>query len=72
MALARPAGAASIAKLAKAQQAVAVAPSASKIAAYSLAARNLISTLGAKNVTPADFLKSLQGPVPARAQDEQQ
>jgi hypothetical protein len=71
MALAKPASAASIAKLAKAQQAVAVTPSASKIAAYSLAARNLISTLGAKNVTPADFLKSLQGPVPARAQDEQ-
>lgn len=72
MALARPASAASIAKLAKAQQAVAVAPSASKVAAYTLAARNLISTLGAKNVAPADFLKSLQGPIPAGAQDEQQ
>jgi hypothetical protein len=72
MALARPASAASIAKLAKAQQAVVVAPSATKIAAYSLAARNLISTLGAKNVTPADFLRSLQGPVPAGAQNEQQ
>ena len=72
MALAQPASAASIAKIAKAQQALAVAPSTSKVAAYSLAARNLINTLDLKAVTPADFLRSLQGPIPARAQDEQQ
>jgi hypothetical protein len=72
MALAKPASAASIAKLARAQQAVAVSPSPAKLAAYGLAARNLISTLGAKNVTPADFIRSLQGPVPAGAQNEQQ
>jgi hypothetical protein len=71
MALARPASAASVAKLAKAQQALVVSPSASKVAAYTLAARNLISTLELKAVTPADFLKSMQGPVPARAEDEQ-
>jgi len=71
-ALARPASAASIAKLAKSQEALVVNPSPSKAAAYGLAARNLISTLGAKNVSPGDFIRSLQGPVPARAQDEQQ
>lgn len=71
-ALAKPASAASIAKLAKAQQAIAVAPSASKVAAYTLAARNLINTLGVKNVSPTDFLRSLQGPIPVRAKDEQQ
>lgn len=70
-ALARPASAASIAKLSKAQVALATSPNPSKIAAYTLAARNLISTMELKAVTPADFLKSLQGPVPARAEDEQ-
>lgn len=60
-ALARPASAASIAKLSRAQQGLAVQPTTAKIAAYSLAARNLISTIGAKNVSPADFIRSLQG-----------
>lgn len=71
MALASPASAASIAKLSTSQLALVMNPTPSRIAAYSLAARNLISTLDLKAVTPADFLKSLQGPVPARAQDEQ-
>lgn len=70
-ALARPASAASVAKLSRAQLALAMSPSPSRLASYTLAARNLISTLDLKAVTPADFLKSLQGPVPARAQDEQ-
>jgi hypothetical protein len=61
-ALARPASAASIAKLAKSQEALVVNPSPSKAAAYGLAARNLISTLGAKNITPADFIRSLARP----------
>lgn len=71
-ALAKPASAASIAKLAKAQQMVAVTPSASKVAAYTLAAKNLINTLDIKNVSPSDFLRSLQGPVHSHADDEQQ
>lgn len=71
-ALARPASAASIAKISKSQQALVTSPTPSKVAAYSLAARNLISTLGAKNVTTADFLRALQGPVPARTEDKQQ
>ncbi len=65
-----PASAASVAKLSQAQFALAKSPSPTKIAAYTLAARNLISTLELKAVTPADFLKSLQGPMPARAEDE--
>lgn len=73
MALAQPASASSIAKLAKSQLALVTNPTPSRIAAYALAARNLISTIGAKDITPQDFLRSLQGgPVPARAQDEQQ
>lgn len=71
-ALARPASAASVAKLSRAQFSLAASPSPSKIAAYTLAARNLINTLGAKNINPADFLKSLQGPIPSHAKDEQQ
>jgi hypothetical protein len=71
-ALSRPASAASIAKLAKAQEAVVVNPSHSKAAAYGLAARNLISTLSAKGVTPNDFIRAMQGPVAARAEGEQQ
>lgn len=70
-ALAKPASAASVAKLAKAQQALIINPSQSKVAAYSLAARNLINTVGAKNISPNDFLKALQAPAASRA-DEQQ
>ncbi len=70
-ALAKPASAASVAKLAKAQQVLVTNPAPSRLAAYSLAARNLISTLGAKNVSAEDFIRSLQGGVPSRANDEQ-
>lgn len=71
-ALSRPASAASLAKLARAQQALILSPSSSNVAAYTLAAKNLINTVGAKNASPTDFLRTLQGPVPAGAQDEQQ
>ncbi len=69
-ALSRPASAASVAKVTRAHSALASSPSPSRIASYTLAVRNLISTLDLKAVTPADFLKSLQGPMPARAEDE--
>lgn len=71
-ALARPAAAASIAKWSRANEALVRAPNAAKVAAINSASRNLINTVGAKDLTPADFLKALQGPVPGRAQDEQQ
>jgi hypothetical protein len=72
-ALSRPATAAPLAKLVRAQEALARSPSPARMAAYATASRNLISTLGekAKGVTPQDFMRSLQGAVPAGAEDEQ-
>lgn len=72
MALANPAKASSVAKVVRAQESLAKSPTPAKIAAYNIAARNLISTLGteAKMLSPADFLRALQGPVPSRAEDE--
>lgn len=72
MALARPASAASIAKWSRANEVLAQAPSPSRVAALNTASRNLISTIGAKNLTPSDFLRALQGPIQGRAQGEQQ
>lgn len=71
-ALARPASAASVAKLSRAQLNLISSPSPSRVAAYTIAARNFINTMGAKSISPQDFIRSLQGPVPARAQNEQQ
>jgi hypothetical protein len=71
-ALAKPATAASVAKLAKAQEALVMSPGPARIAAFNTAARNLINTLGVRDVSPADFIRAMQGPVPGRAQDEQQ
>jgi hypothetical protein len=71
-ALAKPATAASVAKLVKAQEALIRAPGAARLAAFNTAARNLINTLGVRDVSPADFIRAMQGPVPGRAQDEQQ
>lgn len=70
--LSRPASAASLAKVAKAQQALVMSPSPARLSAFNTATRNLISTIGARNLTPADFLKAVQGTVQSRAQDEQQ
>lgn len=70
-ALSRPASAASIAKLSNAQLGLATAPSASRVAAYTMAARNFINTMGAKSISPEDFIRALQSPSGARA-DEQQ
>lgn len=69
--LSRPASAASVAKLAKAQEALVVSPGPARLAAFNTASRNLINTIGARQLSPADFLKALQGPIPSRAQDEQ-
>jgi hypothetical protein len=71
-ALAKPATAASVAKLAKAQEALVMSPGPARIAAFNTAARNLINTLGLRDVSPSDFIRAMQGPVPGRAQDEQQ
>lgn len=61
-ALAKPAQAASIAKWSQAKYAVARSPSPTTVAAYGLASRNLISTLGAKDITPQHFIAALGQP----------
>lgn len=60
-ALSRPATAASVAKVARAQEMLVRAPSPAKIVAFSLAARNLINTLGSygQGISPEAFMKAL-------------
>jgi hypothetical protein len=70
-ALARSAGAASVAKLSRAQLALATAPTPSRVAAYTIAARNFINTMGAKSISPEDFIRVLQTPAVSRADDQQ-
>jgi hypothetical protein len=72
--LASPASASSLAKWAKAYANMISAPSPSKTALYKIASRNIASTaqtMGIK-ISPADLLRSIQGPVPAGAQDKKQ
>lgn len=69
-ALSRPASAASVAKLAKSQLAVVESPNLQHLTAYMVAAKNLINALDVRGVTSRDFLRSLQGPMPAGAKDE--
>ena len=71
--LSKPAQAASAAKWAQAKYALAASPSPARMAAYAMASRNLISTLGdqAQGITVPDFMRALQGPSPAGAQNEQ-
>lgn len=71
--LASPAGASSISKWGRAMEAMQRAPSASRFAALQMASRNLVNTsvaFGGK-ISPPDFMRQLQGTVPAGAQDEQ-
>ena len=70
MALAKPASAASIAKWARANEGLVRAPSPARLAALNIASKNLISTLGVKNLTTADFLRALQSPGVGRANDQ--
>lgn len=71
-ALSRPATAASVAKYAKAQAALAKQPTASTFAAFSLASRNLIQNLGefGRGLSPENFIRGLQSPVPVRADED--
>jgi len=72
IALSQPAKAASIAKLARSQEELVRNPITPRIASFSMAARNLVNTLGDNSLSPSDFLKALQGQVPARADDKQE
>lgn len=71
-ALAKPASASSVARVARTQEALVRRPSSATLAAFNMATRNLINTLGeqARGLNPADFLRALQGPIPGRAGDE--
>jgi len=71
--LASPAGASSLSKWGKVMEAVKQSPSPQRIAALQAASRNLVNTstaFGGK-VSPPDFMRQLQGTVPAGAQNEQ-
>lgn len=71
--LASPAGASSISKWGRVAEAVKQSPSPQRIAALQSASRNLVNTstaFGGK-VSPPDFMRMLQGPVPTGAQNEQ-
>jgi hypothetical protein len=70
--LAAPAGAASAAKWSAAYSKAAIAATPQAKALFKVTTRNLVNTaqsLGIK-VSPIELLRSMQGPVPARAQDE--
>lgn len=68
--LSRPASAASAAKLARAQAALVFSPSPARLSAFNTASRNLVNTIGVRDVGPSDFLRALQSPQ-ATAADEQ-
>ena len=72
VALAKPASAASIAKWARANEAIARSPSPARLSALNTASKNLISTLGVKNLSTTDFLRALQSPGVGRSEDQQE
>jgi hypothetical protein len=69
-ALAKPASAASIAKWARANEAIVRSPSPARLSALNTASKNLISTLGVKNLSTTDFLRAIQSPGIGRADNE--
>lgn len=74
MALSQPATAASTAQFVRRYEIAIKSPSPATVAGLTIASRNLANTLNAKlglNVSPEDFLRTIQGGVPARAEDEQ-
>lgn len=69
-ALAKPATAASVAKWARANEAIVRSPSPARLSALNTASKNLISTLGVKNLSTTDFLRALQSPGVGRTNDQ--
>ncbi len=70
--LSKPASARSLAKWAQAQQASVIAPSPRSAALLTISTRNLANTVSHDlGVSAAEILKSLQGPMGGRAEDEQ-
>lgn len=73
--LGRPATAASMSRWTRAYEHLITKPTTATLASVNVASRNLANQMGEAagiKIDPSVFLKSLQGPVPARAQDEQQ
>ncbi|PDT74120.1 hypothetical protein [Bradyrhizobium sp. C9] len=71
--LSAPAGASSLAKWGKAYEALQFSPDAQRLVAFQIASRNLTNTASGfgANVNPADFMRLIQSPQKAAA-DEQQ
>jgi hypothetical protein len=69
--LASPAGASSAAKWSRANLLLAQTPTPARLAAFSGATKNLLSTTGVKDVSVNDFLKMLQSPSVSHADDKQ-
>jgi hypothetical protein len=73
--LTRPSTAASVARWSSAYENLVRKPTTAALATFSVASRNLgrsVSEATGTKIDPSAFLKSLQGPVAGRAQDEQQ
>jgi hypothetical protein len=70
-ALAKPASAAAVARWARTYDTLATNPNTRSLGAFSAASRSLSSNLGV-NATTDDFLRAIQGPVPAGAEGEQE
>lgn len=74
-ALSSPASAASVARWVRNYDALATAPSSQTMAALNIASRNLANTMNSQfgsKVQPGELMRSIQGPVPARSDNEQQ
>ena len=72
VALSRPAQAASIAKWMRSNYELAQNPTARTIAKYGINTRNMLSTIGEKNVTPQDFIAAARTGTPGQQQSRVQ
>jgi hypothetical protein len=71
--LARPATAAPLARWSRTYLALASTPSNSTLASFNIASRNLANTVNAElgtKLNPMDFLRQIQGPSPARTEEQ--
>lgn len=74
-ALSNPASAASIARWSRTYDALASNPAPKSLAAFNIASRNLANTINAQlgaSIQSGEFLKAIQGPKPARTDQDQQ
>lgn len=71
--LAAPAGASSLSKWGRASMVAQASPTPQRLVAFQIASRNLSNTASGfgANVSPADLIRSIQGAIPSRANNEQ-